>query len=75
MRISFNVTKAIILFIAIFILALIFTLIEDYPTFHPGYDILYYSGIIFKLMLKISGMLGLFVLACILFKKKIESLD
>jgi 1,4-dihydroxy-2-naphthoate octaprenyltransferase len=69
MKISIKITRAIIFLFALFVLALTFTLIENYPTFHSAYDYGYYTGVIFRHMLKILGSLALFILAFRLFKK------
>ena len=64
-----KIERGIILFIALLLLAILFAIIENYPTQLSPYDFGVKTGVVLRHMLKLVGMLALISLAFRLFKK------
>lgn len=54
-----KIKKIVYLFIAIFALSVVFTLIDEYPFRNSAYDLGKSTGIVFRHMLKNFGFLGM----------------
>jgi hypothetical protein len=55
-----KILRAIIIIAAAFVLSLLFAFIDSYPTLTSAYDLGRSTAAIFKNLIKILGMLGLF---------------
>jgi len=65
-----KVTKALVILAAIFVLSMIFAALDSSSQSSTVYDFGFKTGQIYKEMIKILGLLGLFGLAFGLLKKK-----
>ena len=59
---SNKVKKVIILIIVVFVVSLLYTIVDTYPWNITSYDMGRYTGIIFKHIIKVLGLTGLFIL-------------
>ena len=64
-----KIWNLVIVIIAVFLLSFIYALIDHYPIYSSSYDIGKSTGLVFKQMIKILGMLGLIILVIRFYKK------
>lgn len=65
-----KITKALVILVAIFVLSMIFAALDSSSQFKTAYDFGFRTGQVYKEMIKILGLLGLFGLAFGFLKKK-----